>query len=257
MYDFHEGTVLIYEKKELGTEIAQYYMESHQYDQVIHTCKKYGKTNPKLWDQALAYLADQGPTTEEHLLTVIEQLTQSKAANTIQIIDTLSNSNHQLGAVQKMLFRQLSTQQKRIEDDYKEISSNLANTKKIRQEITDLQTQGRVFKNHRGMELPTVHFLSGHSFSVADIPDKNKNPATSEEFALLQSKIKSMRSKAMDHAEFFRRLDRSVSQRDDPFTEVSTYLGRGLFDKQVGPSAVAELPQLDPNLFADLGLKLI
>lgn len=29
---------------------------------------KDGKTNPSLWGQALAYFANQGPKTEEHLL---------------------------------------------------------------------------------------------------------------------------------------------------------------------------------------------
>jgi len=239
-------------KKELGTEIAQSYMETNQYDQVIHACKKYGKTNPKLWNQALLYFADQGPKSEEHLMVVMDQLNQMKSASPIQIIDTLSNSTHQLGAVQKMLVRQLTTQQHRIETDYKEIKEQIEMTKKIKEDILELQTKGKIFKGHRGLELPTVHFMSGHSYSVADIPDKNTNPHTREDFQNIQARMKSIR-RHPDHSEFFRCLDRS----DDPFSEVSTYLGRGLFDKQAPGSGPAELPQLDPDLFKDLGLKLI
>jgi len=209
--------------------------------------------NPKLWNQALIYLADQGPKSEEHLLTVLEQLNSMKSGSTIQIIDILSNSNHQLGAVQKMLVRQLTTQQHRIEEDYKEIKQQIEKTKKIKEDITELQTKGKIFKNHRHLTLPTVHFLSGHSFSVSEIPDKNTNPQTREEFQNLQARMKSLRAKAHDHSEFFRCLDRS----EDPFSEVSTYLGRGLFDKLGSGGGPQELPQLDPNLFANLGLKLI
>lgn len=40
-----------------------------------------------------------------------------------------------------MLIRQLQAQQKSIEDDYKEIKSNTEKTKKIKQDIVDLQTR--------------------------------------------------------------------------------------------------------------------
>lgn len=257
MHDFDEGTVLIYQKKELGTEVAQYYMETQQYDQVIQTAKKYGKTNPRLWDQSLLYFANEGPKTEDHLLSVLEQL-NSRHGSTIRIVDILSHAKepHLLGAVKNMLIRQLQTQQSAIESDYKEITTNIQKTKNIKEDIRSLQTTGRIFNNHRHLELPTVHFLSGHSYSVADIPDKNKDPQTIETFQILQAQLNSMKSKAMDHSEFFRTLDRSVGQKDeDPFSHVSAYLGRGLLDKQAG--GANELPSIDPNLFADLGLKLI
>lgn len=53
-------------------------------------------------------------------------------------------------------------------------------------------------------------------------------------------------------------IPRSPSQldaSDDGFSVISTYLGRGLFQKTDGGKD--EIAELDPNIFSDLGLKMI
>jgi hypothetical protein len=70
MHNFDEGIVKVYERLERVNEIAQYYMEKKSYNKLIETCKKYGKNNPKLWQQALIYFADQPASTAPHLKEV-------------------------------------------------------------------------------------------------------------------------------------------------------------------------------------------
>jgi len=100
------------------------------------------------------------------------------------------------------------------------------------------------------MDLPTVHFLSGNSYSLNELQKETICPATTEEYEGLKNRQRLSQASAQNHAEFFKQLEGN----DDGFSVIATFLGRGVFDAIEGTAEKLVLPQLDPNLFADLGL---
>lgn len=63
-----------------------------------------------------------------------------------------------------------------------------------------------VFDRHEGMDLPAVHFLSGHSYSLNELQKESICPATTEEYESLKNRQRLAQSSAQNHAEFFRQV---------------------------------------------------
>lgn len=158
---------------------------------------------------------------------MLTNLEGSRAGDPIKILDVLANSNHELGVIQAMLGRHLQHQQKKIEEDFKEIRNHIEEIDNIKGTIQKLQTEYAKKKNnsfsrvHRAIvfdkhcgndyELPTVHFLSGDSFSLYDLPNKDFNPNTTKEYNNLSHRAKMLRVSSQNHNEFFRQVQNVYS----------------------------------------------
>lgn len=241
-HNFREGILIMYEKLELHYDIVQYYMEQNDYENVIMACKKYGTTNNKdkdanIWIQVLNYFTTCSSTDREfndEIMHILQYIDHNDLLPPLIVVQILSqNSKMELGTIKEYLIRRLHQQQELIAQDQNLIKNYQTETKKMKDEIKDLQTNARIFQMSKctgcmlPLELPVVHFLCMHSYHYHCLPEKTRCPNCAAENRKVIEIKQNLEASAKDHNEFTRQLEGST----DGFSTVSDYFGRGIFSK--------------------------
>jgi len=239
--DFKLGILYLYEKMELFNEILQYHMDNDEYTLIIKACKKYGDKDSKgynLWVKALSYFANKDPandTNKEIPALIQEVLSNIEKVPPLQVIQILSQSpTATLGMIKDYITRNLQREQRKIEEDARQISRSMEETQKNKSEIQELKTGVKIFQHMKcsacnlPLDLPAVHFLCMHSFHQRCLGDNESEcPNCAEENRNFENLQRSLIEGAQQHNEFTRQLESSP----DGFSIVAMYYGRGLFDK--------------------------
>jgi len=226
---------------ELFNEILQYHMDNDEYTLIIKACKKYGDKDSKgynLWVKALSYFANKDPandTNKEIPALIQEVLSNIEKVPPLQVIQILSQSpTATLGMIKDYITRNLQREQRKIEEDARQISRSMEETQKNKSEIQELKTGVKIFQHMKcsacnlPLDLPAVHFLCMHSFHQRCLGDNESEcPNCAEENRNFENLQRSLIEGAQQHNEFTRQLESSP----DGFSIVAMYYGRGLFDK--------------------------
>ncbi|GIM12902.1 hypothetical protein Vretimale_16129 [Volvox reticuliferus] len=124
--------------------------------------------------------------------------------------------------------------------DREAVSRLAAETAALREEVTKLRTQPRLFQNSRcsasgaPLELPVVHFLCGHSFNLRQLGENDREcPLCGPDQRRVAEIRHSMQAASMQPERFFAEL----RQATDGFSVVAEHFGRGLMN--VTPAAAA------------------
>eukprot|EP01129_Flabellula_baltica_P016736 TRINITY_DN9066_c0_g1_i1.p1 TRINITY_DN9066_c0_g1~~TRINITY_DN9066_c0_g1_i1.p1 ORF type:complete len:909 (+),score=191.88 TRINITY_DN9066_c0_g1_i1:149-2875(+) len=243
MHDFPEGILKLYEKMSLSDEVIQYYMDQNDYENVIISCKKFGKKDPNLWIKALTYFANKDASLDcrEQISEILQQIDEAQLLPPLQIIKILSKSpNAYLGLIKPYISNHLQREQIQIKEDQKKISNHIKVTENNKKEIHRLTSGAILIQNTKcnycndQLTLPAVHFLCSHSFHQYCLGDENECPECRREISTFRNRQKSLEEGRKQHKEFFRQLEYSP----DGFSVVSKFFSRGLFSNQ---------PKADPN----------
>lgn len=165
LYKFTPGLLYLYKQTAREMLIQQFYVNDHNAQGVVDSA-----TSSELVNNALWYFADNQGTPEQ-ICTLLKKAQQDHSIPAIQVINILSK-NHQntLSGVRDFLIDWFKKEDEQIEKNLKDIVENEEETKKRKEEITQITNSPRVFQSSRCsicsdlLELPAVHFYCGHSY---------------------------------------------------------------------------------------------
>uniref|UniRef100_A0A8C0GXI5 VPS11 core subunit of CORVET and HOPS complexes n=2 Tax=Chelonoidis abingdonii TaxID=106734 RepID=A0A8C0GXI5_CHEAB len=238
MHNFKDGVLYLYEQGKLFQQIMHYHMQNEQYRKVIEVCELYGDQETCLWEQALSYFARKEEDCKEYITAVLKHIENKNLMPPLLVVQTLAhNSTATLSVIKDYLVNKLQKQSRQIEQDEQRIQKYREETTRIRQEIEDLKTSPKIFQKTKcsictsALELPSVHFLCGHSFHQHCFESYSESdsecPTCMPENRKVTDMIRTQEQKRDLHDQFQHQLKCS----NDGFSVVADYFGRGVFNK--------------------------
>ena len=239
----HEALLYLYEKRKMFDMMMQHYMDTGNNRAVINTCRKVGSRNPNLWVKVLTHFASmKSPECDSYIMQILQSVNESKILPPLLVVNILSkNAELPISIIQAYISNQLKESIQTVSDVSKEIVRLKNDTKEIRSTITAQKTRGKVFQNNKcnltdqNLELPTVHFMSGYSYSIDNIPDNDGElecPIKSPEHNRVWETEKALQKKANNHEDFFRELSHASKKEGKGFDIVGDFYGRDLFSNK-------------------------
>ena len=175
LHNFHPGTLLLYEKKELYGEILKHHIQHCNVSAAVATCRKFGGQNPGLWLQTLQFIANDcsydNPSQTEQISEILSVVEQNRLMSPLLVVRTLASSpNANLGLVREFLKNAILVEDRQTRDDEAVIEQYRVDTAKIKEHTSTLKGDATTFQvskcsacNHT-LEIPSVHFLCKHSY---------------------------------------------------------------------------------------------
>ena len=238
-------------------------MQGRNDEEVMRTCRRFGEVQPQMWLQALAFLASlkadelsaageagaasgaegagaaEGAGVAAFHASVAEAVEAIEREGLLQpplLLQLLAQSELvRVEHVRPYLLRQLERDARLTEESEREAARFEEETARMREEIADLASQAKVFQLSKcsacqsPLDLPSVHFMCGHSFKLACLGDnEHECIVCAPQRRRMQQHMQQQQQRAMQHDEFFKELE----QADDGFSKISEYFGRGMFGDQ-------------------------
>ncbi|XP_048417987.1 vacuolar protein sorting-associated protein 11 homolog isoform X2 [Stegostoma tigrinum] len=238
MHNFKDGVLYLYEQGRLYQQIMHYHMQNDEYAKVIETCERYGEQEVCLWEQALGYFARKEEDCKEYISSVLQHIDRNNLMPPLLVVQTLAhNSTATLSVIKDYLINKLQQESDHIAEDERRIKQYREETKKIQEEIEELKSSAKIFQKPKcsmcnsPLELPSVHFLCGHSFhqhcfeSYAE--HDSECPTCMPENRKVMDMIHAQEQKLDLHDKFQHQLKCSK----DGFSIIADYFGRGVFNK--------------------------
>ncbi|XP_044312298.1 vacuolar protein sorting-associated protein 11 homolog isoform X2 [Varanus komodoensis] len=259
MHNFRDGVLYLYEQGKLFQHVMHYHMQSEQRRTVVQVCEQYGDQEPCLWEQALGYFAHKAEDCKEHIAAVLQHIESKNLMPPLLVVQTLAhNSTATLSVIKEYLISKLQQQSHQIEEDEQKIQKYREETKRIRKEIEELKTSAKIFQKTKcsictsALELPSVHFLCGHSFHQHCFESYSESgsecPTCMPENRKVMDMIRTQEQRRDLHDQFQHQLKRS----NDSFSVVADYFGRGVFNKL---TLITDLPPGKSAAMLDAGLQ--
>ncbi|XP_011908453.1 PREDICTED: vacuolar protein sorting-associated protein 11 homolog isoform X2 [Cercocebus atys] len=238
MHDFQDGVLYLYEQGKLFQQIMHYHMQHEQYRQVITVCERHGEQDPSLWEQALSYFARKEEDCKEYVAAVLKHIENKNLMPPLLVVQTLAhNSTATLSVIRDYLVQKLQKQSQQIAQDELQVRRYREETTRIRQEIQELKASPKIFQKTKcsicnsALELPSVHFLCGHSFHQHCFESYSESdadcPTCLPENRKVMDMIRAQEQKRDLHDQFQHQLKCS----NDSFSVIADYFGRGVFNK--------------------------
>ncbi|XP_073759939.1 vacuolar protein sorting-associated protein 11 homolog isoform X2 [Callorhinus ursinus] len=262
MHDFQDGVLYLYEQGKLFQQIMHYHMQHEQYRQVVAVCERHGEQEPSLWEQALSYFARKEEDCKEYVAAVLKHIENKNLMPPLLVVQTLAhNSTATLSVIRDYLVQKLQKQSQQIAQDELQVRRYREETTRIRQEIQELKASPKIFQKTKcsicnsALELPSVHFLCGHSFHQHCFESYSESdadcPTCLPENRKVMDMIRAQEQKRDLHDQFQHQLKCS----SDSFSVIADYFGRGVFNKLTlltDPPAARLTASLEAGLQRDL-----
>ncbi|KAG2487093.1 hypothetical protein HYH03_014337 [Edaphochlamys debaryana] len=251
MHGFRQGLLFLYDRLRLPREALQVYMSAADYEGLISAVLKYGDAarggDPVLWAQVLEYFVqqhDRDPPASDcsaQISRVVDHVERSGVLPPLVVLQALSRSRRlPLGLVRGYVARALQRDTAAVGRDKEAVTKLASETAALREEVTRLRTQPRVFQASRcsasgaPLELPVVHFLCGHSFNARQLGEQDREcPLCGPSQRHVLDIRRSMQASSLQPERFFAEL----REAEDGFAVVAEALGRGAMN--VTPAAAA------------------
>jgi vacuolar protein sorting-associated protein 11 len=256
----HEALLYLYEKRKMFDMMMQHYMDTGNNRAVINTCRKVGNRNPNLWVKVLTHFASmESPECDPYIIQILQSISVSKILPPLLVVNILSkNTELPISIIQDYISDQLTQSIQIVSNVSKEIVRLKNDTKEIRSNISAQKTQGKVFQNNKcnlteqSLEFPTVHFMSGYSYSVDNVPDNEGGlecPIKSPEHNRVWETEKALHKKANNHEDFFRELSHASKKEAKGFDVVGDFYGRDLFFSKKNDGGDKEVEKIHKSSF--------
>ncbi|KAI3427097.1 hypothetical protein D9Q98_007036 [Chlorella vulgaris] len=238
MRGFRPGLLFLYENLRLYREAAAVLMDAGDHAGLIQACERFGDAltggDPQLWHDALDYFASQPTDCSARVQELLERIEAGGILPPLVVLQILSrNSTFQLSLVKDYVTRQLAADNRSLRSDQEEAERLKAEMERTRHQVLRLQSEPVVFQSSRDsqtnapLELPSVHFLCGHSYNLRTLGDGDVVcPLCAGEHRKAQELRRSNRASAADKDSFFKQLRAAP----DGFGLVAEYFGKGLLN---------------------------
>jgi len=223
-------------------------MQQSDYKNLIKTCKKYGKTEPRLWVDALTYFSEKNPVeVKPYIIEVLDNIAYTDQLSPIEVIKILSEEHyvggHSVEIIQKYLTIHLSKLHDKLKGSYTDITKHISEIGESKQTINSYKTEAQKFKTQVHMEPPFVHFLANKG-PVIDESTELKDMKSHME--IIDERLKGLSS--IDYPKFTAELEKKKGE--EGYDTIATYLQKRIFDhpEQSGSST------FNTAMFEELGL---
>lgn len=246
LHTFNEGLIFLYMMLRNYRNAASVMCDIKDWDALLALCEKHGDDSlggdSQLWHLALSRVsspAAAGPNTEAALKQLLILIDKHSALPPLTVLPVLAKNPHlQLGLVKEYVMKLLESERAAINEDSEEIARIEKEIDAHEKAIDKLENEPQVFQATKDsqtgapLELPTVHFLCGHSFNLRTLgdPDDPKCPLCEPEHKRVQDMQCSFLATAMDRDSFFRQLKAS----EDGFGFIAQAFGKGIVNYNPG-----------------------
>ncbi|XP_036279042.1 vacuolar protein sorting-associated protein 11 homolog isoform X2 [Pipistrellus kuhlii] len=238
MHDFQDGVLHLYEQGKLYQQMMHYYMQHEQYQQVIAVCERHGEQEPSLWEQALSYFARKEEDCKEYVAAVLKHIESKNLMPPLLVVQTLAhNSTATLSVIRDYLVQKLQKQSQQIAQDELRVRRYREETTRIRQEIQELKASPKIFQKTKcsicnsALELPSVHFLCGHSFHQHCFESYSESDADCPTCLPENRKVMDMIRAQEQRRDLHDQFQHQLKCSNDSFSVIADYFGRGVFNK--------------------------
>jgi len=223
--------------REAGAVLA----DAKDWEGLLEACETHGSAatggDPGMWHDALERVSSvaAGPGAELALRKFLVRIEAFGVMPPLGVLPILSRNPHlRLELIRDYVSRALQAEDRIIAADIDEAERLKAEVSKAEAALKRLSTEPVVFQASRDsqtnapLELPSVHFLCGHSFNLRTLGDGEAKecPLCAPEHRRVRDLQRSYRSSAADKDAFFRQLRAA----HDGFSLVAEYFGRGLLN---------------------------
>lgn len=240
VHSFDDGLVFLYTNMRMYREAAAVLASYRRWDGLMELCERYGTAamggDPAVWLEALTRLSSPaaGPQSEPVLRELLHRIESNGVMQPLTVLPILAQNPHLcLDLVKDYVMRALEAENRAIAADLEEIERLKADVEKNEAETKRLTSEPIVFQATKDaltgapLELPSIHFLCGHSFNVRTLGDEESAcPVCGPEHQRVKDLSASYQSSAEDADAFFREL-RSTP---DGFTLIAEFFGKGLLN---------------------------
>ncbi|XP_072944579.1 vacuolar protein sorting-associated protein 11 homolog [Epargyreus clarus] len=238
MLGFTSGVLHLYEEKKLWREQVALHIRGGEAERALAVCRRRGAACPRLWLDVL-----WAPPPARCLPELLHVVASEKLLSPILVIDCLASTpSYTLGDVRKYLMDVLKSENDVITREQELASKYRAESEKMKAHIQMIQNEPVTFQSSRcavcsrSLELPTVHFLCQHSYHVHCFQSYSESESECMKCAQPARRPPSRAADAL-HAR--------LHADHDPYSVVSEYFGRGLFNKV---TVVTECPEPTPTV---------
>ena len=214
---FHQGIVFLYESGGLFRRAASELRRHGDDAELVALCLRRGDEaaggDAGLWRDALEHFAAlRGAGAEARVRDFLAQVEAARALPPLAVLRALArNPDLRLGLVRDFVARQLSRDDAEVAEAAAEAARLELEIERCRAALARLEQEPYVVQ-HRwdavtgaALELPSVHFLCGHSFNASTLGDAGDDepacPLCSAEQAQAQAVASSNRAWAADKVE--------------------------------------------------------
>ncbi|XP_075696250.1 vacuolar protein sorting-associated protein 11 homolog [Rhinoderma darwinii] len=238
MHNFQKGVLYLYEQGKLFQQIMHYHMQNDQYQEVIEACKQYGEQESCLWEQALSYFARKEEDCKEHIATVLRHIESKNLMPPLLVVQTLAhNSTATLSVIRDYLINKMQKLSQQSEEDERTVNQYREDTARIRQEIHELRNSPKIFQKTKcsicssALELPSVHFLCGHSFHQHCFESYAESDSDCPTCLPENRQVLDMIRAQEEKKDLYDHFQHQLKCSNDGFSVVAEYFGRGVFNK--------------------------
>lgn len=240
IHSFDDGLVFLYTNLRMYREAAAVLASYRRWDRLLELCEQYGTAatggDPGVWLEALTRLSSPaaGPQSEPALRELLNRIEANGVMQPLTVLPILAQNPHLcLDLVKDYVVRALEAENRAIVADLEEIERLKVDVEKNEAEIKRVTSEPIVFQATKDaltgapLELPSIHFLCGHSFNVRTLGDEESEcPVCGPEHQRVKELAASYQTSAEDADAFFREL-RSTP---DGFTLIAEFFGKGLLN---------------------------
>eukprot|EP01083_Nonionella_stella_P066204 174125_1 len=237
MYGIESAVIYLYELLHLYHEIISHYRDKREHMKIIETCSRFCTQDASLWITAFTYFVKSPANCncDEEIRLCLQQISKLNLIPPLMVTELLTNSDVHLSVIRDYIMNDLTLQNQEIESDEQTIAELEEQIEEMKKSIRDLTTQPKTFQATKcsaclaPLELPTIHFLCGHSLHERCLYNKSnpKCPKCSAKHKQTFDKQEMMQRSKGDHDSFFGQL-KAAHQTGDAFNTVAEYFGRGV-----------------------------
>ncbi|KAM3922693.1 vacuolar protein sorting-associated protein 11 homolog [Leptodactylus fuscus] len=238
MHNFQKGVLYLYEQGKLFQQIMHYHMQNDQYQEVIEACKQYGEQESCLWEQALSYFARKEEDCKEHIATVLTHIESKNLMPPLLVVQTLAhNSTATLSVIRDYLMNKLLKLSQHSDEDERIVNKYREQTAHVRQDIHVLCNSPKIFQKTKcsicssGLELPSVHFLCGHSFHQHCFESYAESESECPTCMPNNRQVLDMIRALDEKKDLYDHFQHQLKYAADGFSVIAEYFGRGVFNK--------------------------
>ena len=251
-HGFTTGLLFLYEKRKMYNMLLQHYMDmgrnavnpkqQAKYSrEVLDKCKRFGKRDKSLWTQVLSYFCHSNDEhADDKLRQVLKCIEAENILDPMMVLKIISKKpSLQLSVVQNYIVGHIEAEKRQMEKDVRDIETLKAQIDMIKNDNEKLSTRAKIFTNTKchftghPLDLPVIHFMSGYSYNLENVPDsadgKRECPKTAHESRRIFEMSEALNLKSTHHESFFRELKFSTQDGGDGFDKVAEYFGKNLF----------------------------
>lgn len=243
LHEFHQGLVFLYTNRRDFREAAAVLADAHDWPALLEMCQVHGSAatggDPEVWHDALEQLsspAAASPGADAALRELLSRIEADEVMPPMAVLPVLAKNPHlRLELVRDYVIRALESDNRTIAADMEEAQRLKEEVEKAEDAVKKLTTEPVIFQSSRDsqtgapLELPSVHFLCGHSFNLRTLGDGAEGqecPLCASEHRKVRELQQSHRASAGDTDAFFRQLKAAP----DGFGLVAEYFGKGLLN---------------------------